>query len=43
MRLLARYLGCRIDERAFEQELLMGYEDTRDHGADGAEGMAAAV
>jgi len=43
MRLLARHLGCRIDERAFEQELLMGYEDTRDHGAGDAEGLAAAV
>lgn len=29
MRALARYLGARIDEHAFEQELLTGHEDTR--------------
>lgn len=30
MRAIARHLGARIDERAFERELLMGYEDTRE-------------
>ena len=29
MRTLAGYLGARIDEQAFERELLRGYEDTR--------------
>jgi len=29
MRLVARYLGCRINEKAFEAELLTGHEDTR--------------
>jgi hypothetical protein len=26
---VARHLGCRINERAFEAELLTGHEDTR--------------
>ncbi len=30
MRSIARHLGARIDEQAFAQELLMGYEDTRE-------------
>lgn len=29
MRTIASYLGARIDESAFERELLMGHEDTR--------------
>jgi malate dehydrogenase (quinone) len=33
MRAIAAYLGARIDEQAFAQELLMGYEDTRDDKA----------
>lgn len=32
MRSIAAHLGARIDEQAFAQELLMGYEDTRDPG-----------
>lgn len=31
MRAIARHLGARIDEQAFERELLMGHEDTRDN------------
>ncbi|MBK1722130.1 FAD-dependent oxidoreductase [Thiocystis violacea] len=34
MRALATYLGARIDEPAFERELLMGQEDTRMHVAN---------
>ncbi len=36
LRTLARHLGAHIDEQAFERELLMGYEDTRERasGAD---------
>lgn len=29
IRTIAKHLGARIDEHAFERELLMGYEDTR--------------
>ncbi|NKN34602.1 FAD-dependent oxidoreductase [Marichromatium bheemlicum] len=43
MRAIAEYLGARIDEHAFEQELLMGHEDTRDHGDPSAEALATAV
>jgi malate dehydrogenase (quinone) len=30
MRLVAEHLGARVDWDAFERELLMGHEDTRD-------------
>ncbi|KXX64707.1 FAD-dependent oxidoreductase [Marichromatium gracile] len=43
MRAIAEYLGARIDERAFEQELLMGHEDTRDHEDRNTEALATAV
>lgn len=41
MRAIAHHLGARIDERAFERELLMGHEDTRDQAMPGAPEAAA--
>lgn len=43
MRTLAAYLGARVDEGAFEREMLTGYEDTRERSpAADQEAVAAA-